>query len=548
MKKIILILLSILVFSCEIIEPIPTYKISVSASPIYAGKITLSPSLSEYQEGSVVTLTPEPNEHWVFQKWEGDEIGSNNPLQVTVNSDKTIVGVFIKRDYPLKITINGEGTVGEKIIPNPFGREYPYGTKVELTPIPKNGWVFESWGGDLSGNESPTIISVDKEKSVIVNFRKLEYPISMLDNYSQINKKSSWYRTNISFNELLNVQGTTFRGFEVVNGNLIPFQNGSQNKDSYWHDYGGYLYTDLNGDGKKDLWATYYKSPWPTNARGLNLFVDDYSSGKYDIQYGLNAVRKQVLSNFNNDSYQEVMLFSTGHDASPNPGDSLAYFDVKSKSYKYLSDDIGMFHGGATGDVNLDGFEDIVAYAGSGLNPVHPVFYKNKGNGDFLLSNGIYKNFTDMDNYYTVELFDIDGDGWLDLFLGGGKVLLVIKNQGGVFDRNQGINIQTDGGVLDIDFFDFDKDGTNEILIMNEKSYKEYSLKLYKFDFNNHTDITSTYFEDTEGLGWIKWVYIFDFNKDGNLDIVGDGRFGEAEKHPRIYWKNVGQKFIRSYF
>ena len=537
---------SLFLISCGM-EEIPTYKLELKISPEYGGKLNVSPSLPMYPEGSTVTIIPEPNEHWVFKQWEGDGTGSTTSLQLTMNSNKSVVGVFIKRDYPLKITINGEGTVGEKIISNPSGREYPHGTDVELTPIPKEGWKFDSWGGDLSGNKAPISISVDKEKSVTVNFIKYEYPLSLLDGYSKINKTTSWYRTNISFNELLNVQGTTFRGFEVANGNLIPFQNGSQNKESYWHDYGGYLYTDLNGDGKKDLWATYYKSPWPTNARGLHLFVDNYSSGNYNVQYGLNSVRKAVLCDFNNDSNQEIMLFSQGYDASPNPGDSLAYFDVKSKSYKYLSDDIGFFHGGATGDVNLDGFEDIVAYAGAGANPVHPVFYKNKGNGDFSLSNGIYKNFTAMDNYYTVELFDIDGDGWLDLFLGGGKVLLVIKNQGGVFDRNQGINIQTDGGVLDIDFFDFDKDGVNEILVMNEKSYKEYSLKLFKFNFNNHTIITSTYFEDTEGLGWLKWVYIFDFDKDGNLDVVGDGRFGAAENHPRIYWKNVGKKFVRTY-
>jgi hypothetical protein len=118
----------------------------------------------------VVTLTAEPNEHWVFKQWEGDGSGSSTPLQITMNSDKSVVGVFVKRDYPLTITIEGEGTVEEKIVTNPGGKVYPHGTTVELTPKPTNGWVFSSWGGDLTGSETPKRIIIDKEKKVTVKF------------------------------------------------------------------------------------------------------------------------------------------------------------------------------------------------------------------------------------------------------------------------------------------------------------------------------------------------------------------------------------------
>ena len=61
------------------------------------------------------------------------------------------------------------------------------------------------------------------------------------------------------------------------------------------------------------------------------------------------------------------------------------------KKYKYLSEDIGHFHGGATGDINNDGFEDILAYSGgSVVIPVHPVFYQNDGSGNFELKNDIF--------------------------------------------------------------------------------------------------------------------------------------------------------------
>ncbi len=386
----------------------------------------------------------------------------------------------------------------------------------------------------------------------------IHYPLEMLNTYSTINKTTSWYRTNQSFTELYNVHGGKYWGFELINGVFYPFIPGtwSENKTPFywWNDLGGYLFTDLTGDGKKDLWAYYLKAPWPTNAKGLHLFVDNYKNNEdYDLQMGLTQVRKQVLSDFDNDSKSEIMLFSSGHDAPPFPGDSLAYFNVTNKSYTYLSDDIGYFHGGATGDINLDGYEDIVAYSGgSAVIPVHPVHYRNNMGNGFILDNDIFKNFSRDDNYYTVELFDINNDGWLDLFLGTRGKLIIIPNENGVLDREKGVNIQPDESleVLDIDFFDFDKDGDYEILVMNNKSfYSGYSLKLYDYESDNARNITADYFDSTEYDGpnsWIKWIHIFDFDKDGNLDIVADGLFGNlygTRGEKQIYWKNSGKRF-----
>ena len=115
---------------------------------------------------------PKQNQTFTLQQWEGDGSGSTNPLALTMNSDKSVTAVFVKRDYPLNLTIEGEGTVGEKIITNPSAKEYPYGTTVELTPIPAEGWAFESWGGDLSGDEVPKQITVDGEANVTVVFKE----------------------------------------------------------------------------------------------------------------------------------------------------------------------------------------------------------------------------------------------------------------------------------------------------------------------------------------------------------------------------------------
>ncbi|PRY85885.1 InlB B-repeat-containing protein [Mongoliibacter ruber] len=175
----LLLILTVVFSSCETEDPIPTYDLTTIVIPEDGGKINISPQSFDYKEGEEVTLTPAPNEGWLFESWGGDVSGSSTPLQITMNSNKSVVALFQKRNYPLNITIEGEGTVEERIVTNPSGREYPHGTTVELAPKPKEGWLFESWGGDLTGTESPKIITLDKEKNVTVKFKRRDYPLKI---------------------------------------------------------------------------------------------------------------------------------------------------------------------------------------------------------------------------------------------------------------------------------------------------------------------------------------------------------------------------------
>jgi surface protein len=180
--KLFQIILFTVIFSCEEKpEPLEGFKLSISSTPEEAGKINFTPWHSLYPKGKSVTLTPEPNENWVFQKWEGDVSGDSSPLELKMDSEKRVVAVFVKKNYVLDYTIIGEGTVTEKIVVNPSGREYPHGTTVELTPAPKEGWVFESWGEYgaetnagfweyLISNEIPKIALIDGPKTLIVTF------------------------------------------------------------------------------------------------------------------------------------------------------------------------------------------------------------------------------------------------------------------------------------------------------------------------------------------------------------------------------------------
>ncbi|MCE2708413.1 MAG: InlB B-repeat-containing protein [Bacteroidota bacterium] len=166
-------------------DPQVPKTLTTSVLPSGAGRINVSPALSSYPTGEVVTLTPEPNQHWVFKNWEGDASGTTNPLRLTMSSNKSVVAIFIRRNYPLNLTVEGEGTVSERIVFTPSGREYPFGTIVELTPVPKQGWIFDSWSGDLTGKNVPQNITVDNPKNVRAKF--IQQQISNLACASALN-------------------------------------------------------------------------------------------------------------------------------------------------------------------------------------------------------------------------------------------------------------------------------------------------------------------------------------------------------------------------
>jgi hypothetical protein len=390
---------------------------------------------------------------------------------------------------------------------------------------------------------------------------KLIYPLNTLDSISAINKTTSWYNTNKSFDQLFNVHASLYWGFEITGNGLIPYNTRTTNswsasKSYYWNDMGAYLYTDMTGDGQKDLWAYYWKGPWPTDAAGLHLFSEyEASPTVYHIQPGLVQVRKNVLADLNNDKKNEIVLFSSGYDRMPFPGDQIGIFHVAERRYEYLTEDIGYFHGGATGDINNDGLIDIVAYSGwSSVIPIHPTAYLNKGGGKMELSNQLFKGFnTTDDNYYTVELFDINKDGFLDLFLGGSGKLNIIIQKNKEYIRKELITVPIGNNVevIDIAFMDFNWDGEMDVLTMSNKNgYQGYELNLFQRTGNGFKDVTSSYFDIYSATGknsWIKWIHLFDYDKDGDIDVVGDGLFGDllGTKGRVIWWKNSSGKFIQ---
>ncbi len=92
MKKILFSLITLLFISCSKEQLPEVFTLTITSNPTEGGTIT--PSSSEYEEGTMVTLEVNTNTHYEFDKWSGSSNSSESPLTITMNSNKNIIGNF----------------------------------------------------------------------------------------------------------------------------------------------------------------------------------------------------------------------------------------------------------------------------------------------------------------------------------------------------------------------------------------------------------------------------------------------------------------------
>jgi len=123
-----------------------------------------------YDYGTEVSLTAIPDNGYRFTGWTGDVPEgqeNDNPLMITVDSDKSVTANFIKQ-WTLNLSAGTGGTTD----PAPGSYTHDEGIEVSLTAIPDSGYRFSGWSGDASGSSNSITITMDSDKSVTANFIK----------------------------------------------------------------------------------------------------------------------------------------------------------------------------------------------------------------------------------------------------------------------------------------------------------------------------------------------------------------------------------------
>lgn len=216
--------------------PEHTVTISVNGNGTVTGANT-----GKYLEGTELTLTPTPAEHYEFTGWTGDVNSTDNPLTITVNSDMTVTANFQEHTkYTITAVANDEnmGTVTG-------GREYYVGESATLKATAKSGYVFAGWA-DGEKNATRTV-TVSGNATYTANFQAIAprawaYDLKVAENgenYEFTFKATAAGSATLLFADIDgNPVAPTSRDGGLVNAGdntiLVDKAAFTENKDVYW--------------------------------------------------------------------------------------------------------------------------------------------------------------------------------------------------------------------------------------------------------------------------------------------------------------------------
>jgi hypothetical protein len=215
--------------------------------------------------------------------------------------------------------------------------------------------------------------------------------------------------------------------------------------------------------------------------------------------------RKAVVADFNKDGIPDVFVACHGYDSSPFPGEK-SQLVLSSGRGKYTVTDVGEIaftHGASAADINGDGYPDVVVAAGNSV-----YFYVNQKNGTFIKDATILSSINTSLPYYNIELVDVNGDGKIDIIVGGHEfegatTKIMYANSDGTYGSSflNIPSIQTKGTVNDFTlvgntlYVNRTTDSTSSL-----GSYRGLSIQSY-----NLTTGTSTVIADISG-DWSPWL------------------------------------------
>ena len=213
-------------------------------------------------------------------------------------------------------------------------------------------------------------------------------------------------------------------------------------------------------------------------------------------------LRKILNADFNGDRIPDIAFLGHGYDHEPYSGEYpvLVYGSSEGVFSEHrLTDIVGFFHGGSAGDFDNDGDVDLYLQD----NFTRATMLVNDGMGNFE-SHPELVNHSIIDHHdlFTADLFDINHDGNLDLFVGG-RYSLCIFGDGKSFNTDNYVwlpSFYKDGyeSFNDYCFYDIDKDGQEEVLILRAttEDWKGFAIQILSFSDGEFVDSSKDFISD----------------------------------------------------
>lgn len=431
--------------------------------------------------------------------------------------------------YNISISIEGEGEVFQETISDVTPSDYE---EIELNAIASENWTFVEWQGDLDTSENPIRVSLNEPKNINAKFIR----------YFDYNQPSYFFKNSDLWLDLNEISGTNQRN---NTGSAIA---------------------DFNNDGYNDIFLA--ESGNSAELDPVQILLNDggnnfYSSDLINNNIGTDATRKSIVGDYNLDGMPDVFMADHGHEV---PG---VFFDFAHPSLMLSNEDnsydfntltdlpLDFYHGAASGDFDNDGDLDIFCST--------KLFLINDGNGGFIQNTSLFQE--NSNGIYTVEFFDFNNDGFLDLICGGHSMFdgwgdmpssIIYYGNGVDFTEDRSVilpNLEEWEVTVDYTIADLNSDGKEEILLVRTGGYVNENNEMINFyngwrvqvlekiSDDEYIDSTSNFMNNYYGSSqWIVRLRVQDIDMDGKLEIFENDRSNHQTNNPRV-WKQNSENF-----
>jgi hypothetical protein len=290
------------------------------------------------------------------------------------------------------------------------------------------------------------------------------------------------------------------------------------------------------------------------------------------------GARKIITSDLNRDGYVDIIVSA----ADDNVVEQRGLFILKGSPDGFEEIVISQgesefFHSVATGDINNDGYPDIMI---GGRN----FFYSFKEDFSFekISVPTCWSCGMEYERAITHELLDINNDGYSDIIVGYSNKTWDVSgeeywNSTAIYYGINGYPYFEEEYVLpsiyenanvtyDVSVIDFDGDGDLDIFANTnnfaDETSRNYMIQYYENNgdgtfqnktediFDNNSNVNHNYYQ-------IDWIKVFDIDNDGKLDLLVESQnwrvnldvdWGWFEPNFNGYKLNSDNKFERFYF
>ncbi len=191
-------------------------------------------------------------------------------------------------------------------------------------------------------------------------------------------------------------------------------------------------------------------------------------------------------------------------------------------------------------DANGDGYPDLYVAKGGysvfepNTTALQDELYMNNGKGSFTLMQGALPDVS-ASSKSCVKPCDFDGDGDIDLFVGGRVIpgmypvapkSFLLKNDGKGTFTSVNVPFANSGMVTDAQWVDLNKDGRSDLVLCGEMM----PIIVFENTGPGFVDKTTNYFSKPESGFWFT-LTIADINGDGWQDIIAGNLGSNTQIH-----------------